>query len=145
MVVEISKYTIDDFKIGQKHSINIDITLDQINSFSKLTGDVSTLHMNDDFAKSRGFRGRVVHGVLLAGFISQLIGVRFPGENCLLQSLQLNFFSPAYINDTVEISAVVEQISKSTNTLLLKITIINLDTKKILVKGKAMTLLTSSK
>lgn len=37
-----------------------------IDRFSALSGDRNPLHMNPDFARSRGFTDRVAHGFLLA-------------------------------------------------------------------------------
>lgn len=107
-----------------------------MDNFANSSGDVSPLYVDEQFACSRGFAGRIVHGALLISYLSELIGVYFPGENCLFQTLSAKFLSPAYINDTIEISAVVVQISLGANAVILNFSIRNMDRNITLVKGK---------
>ena len=50
--------------------------------------------------------------------------------------MNLKFLSPAYIKDTIKVSAAVEQISPGTGVIVLSAGIENVSTKKVLVKGK---------
>ena len=127
MKKKIAKYNIKDFSEGQKHSIVRTINQQAVDGFASFSGDVSPLHMDEQFACSRGFAGRVAHGALLISYLSELIGVHFPGENCLFQTLSAKFLSPAYINDTIEISAIVGQISLGANAVMLDFNIRNVD------------------
>jgi 3-hydroxybutyryl-CoA dehydratase len=131
-------YRIEDFKEGDEFSFKETITKESVDTFAEITGDSSPLHVNEKFAVSRGFEDRVVHGVLLAGYFSRLAGVHFPGENCLLQTLNLKFSAPAYTGDEIEVSAVVDQVSISTNSIVLKLKIKKIQTDTILVSAKAI-------
>ena len=133
---KVATYTIRDFSEGQEFSFIKTISEKDVNDFACLSGDLSPLHINSEFACSRGFGARVVHGALLISYLSRLVGVYFPGENGLLQTINIKFLSPAYIDDTVEIASVVEQISLSMNVIVLKVSIRNIKSKIILVKGK---------
>lgn len=134
---EIAKYKIEDLHEGQRFSFRKFIGIHDVDNFAELSGDCNPLHMNEDFSHSRGFKGRVVHGALLIAYFSQLIGVYFPGENCLFHSVKVNFVSPAYINDTVEITAVIDQISINSNVMILNLRIENAENKAVLLEGKA--------
>src|SRR5271170_5926473 len=103
--MNIANYKIDEFLEGMTFRWTKTITADDVDRFAKISGDTSPLHLSEAFALERGFRGRVVHGALLASYISQIIGVHFPGENCLLQSLSIKFHAPCFIEDTIEIKA----------------------------------------
>ena len=136
METGIAKYNIENLLEGQQHSITKTISEQAVNDFARLSGDVNPLHMEARFAQSRGFSGRVVHGALLISYVSELIGVHFPGEKCLLQTISFKFLSPAYIDDNLMITAVVYQISIEAGVIILKISIENADTNNILAQGK---------
>jgi 3-hydroxybutyryl-CoA dehydratase len=133
---KISTRKIEDFTEGQAFSLSKTIKEEDVNDFSSLSGDICPLHMSEQFAIKRGFKGRVAHGALLMSYVSQLIGVYFPGENCLLQSLSFKFLLPAYINDAIEINAVIDQISLSMKVLVLNVRIETEESHNLLVKGK---------
>ena len=132
----MASYRIEDFSEGQKFSFRKTITEADVDNFASLSGDISFLHTDDQFARRRGFKGRVVHGALLISYLSKLVGVYFPGKNCLLQSVSSKFLSPAYINDTVEISAVVDQVSLAVNAIVLRVDIKDTNNNIVLVKSK---------
>ena len=59
------------------------VTPEMMDAFRAITGDVSPIHIDADYARGRGFPGRVVYGMLGASFFSTLAGVYLPGEHCL--------------------------------------------------------------
>ena len=134
--MEIANYKIDDIAEGMSYVFTKTITAKDVDSFAEISGDTSPLHISDSFAMDRGYRGRVVHGALLVSYISQIIGVHFPGENCLLQSLNIKFHAPCFIDDTVEIKASVAQVSHGANALVLEILVDNAKTHSNLAKAK---------
>lgn len=133
---KIAAYKAEDFSEGQSFTLTRRIDKSDVDNFAAVSGDINSLHMRDEFARARGFSGRVVHGVLLTGYISQVIGVHFPGENCLLQSLNFKFPAPAYIGDIIQIKAVVDQVSPGVNTFVLNVNVKNIKSGAVLVKGK---------
>lgn len=136
VAAETAKYRLEDFSEGLEFTLTLTVAEKDVDAFAALTGDVSPLHVDADFARSRGFDRRVVHGALIAGYISRLVGVHFPGENCILQSANLSFTAPVYVNDTVGITAVVDQVSEGTGVAILKIVVRNDDTKTECARGK---------
>ncbi len=132
--VTLARYQIHDLTEGQRLNYKKKIHGKDVDCFSELSGDISPLHMVEEFARERGFRGRVVHGALLISYLSKLIGVDCPGENCLLQSMDIRFVSPVYINDEIEFQITVDQISLGVNTVVLKIKIVRGET--VVAKGR---------
>ena len=133
---EIATFEIEDLFQGKEFSFEKKISSSDVNMFAKLTGDNSPLHMEDQFARERGFKGRVVHGGLLVGCISQLVGVHFPGKNSIIQTLDIKFSHPAYIGDLLKIYSIIDQISESMGTIILKLAITNQNTGQVLLKSK---------
>ena len=136
MINTLNELSYDDISIGQRESFMIIITASMVEKFSNLSGDLNPLHMDNEFAESSSFKKRIVHGMLLASFFSQLIGMKLPGKNALYFSQTLNFRSPCYIDDKIEIIGEVIEKSDSTQIITLSTTIFN-KSKTCLIDGIA--------
>ena len=136
MINTINELKYDDIFIGQQESFSINITESMVEKFSNLSGDLNPLHMDNKFAESSSFNKRIVHGMLLASFFSQLIGMKLPGKNALYFSQTLNFRSPCYIDDQIEVVGEVIEKSDSTQIITVSTTIFN-KSKTCLIDGIA--------
>ena len=136
MINTINELKYDDIFIGQQESFSINITESMVEKFSNLSGDLIPLHMDNKFAESSSFNKRIVHGMLLASFFSQLIGMKLPGKNALYFSQTLNFRSPCYIDDQIEVVGEVIEKSDSTQIITVSTTIFN-KSKTCLIDGIA--------
>jgi len=125
MINPLNELSYDDISIGQQESFIIKITESMVEKFSNLSGDLNPLHMDNEFAESSSFNKRIVHGMLLASFFSQLIGMKLPGKNALYFSQTLNFRSPCYIDDEIEVIGEVTEKSDSTQIITVSTTIFN--------------------
>jgi acyl dehydratase len=135
-MVEISRLNFENVREGDVASFEEILTEKMIDDFALVSGDFSTLHVHNDFAEARGFRGRVAHGVLLASFLSRMVGMHLPGENALLLAMNVKFSAPAYVGDRINVHATVDQVSESTRVVVLKILIKNMASQEHLVTGK---------
>lgn len=132
----IASYRPEDINVGDSVSFEHRIEASDIDAFARLTGDVSPLHMDADFARSRGFRDRVAHGVLLGGYVSRLFGVHLPGRDCLLQSINLKWLQPVCAGDRLRFTATVGQISAPAKAMLAEVVIENTETGVTVARGK---------
>ena len=119
MTEKFSEYTFDEIKIGQSKEFQITITESMVNNFAKISGDFSPIHMDETYAKSTTFKKRVVHGMLLASFLSRVDGMYLPGKHTLYFSQNIEFRNPCFIGDELKIESKV--IDKSISTKILKI------------------------
>jgi len=119
MTEKFSEYTFDEIKIGQSKEFQITITESMVNDFAKISGDFSPIHMDEIYAKSKSFKKRVVHGMLLASFLSRVDGMYLPGKHALYFSQNIEFRNPCFIDDELTIESKV--IDKSISTKILKI------------------------
>ena len=132
----LNEYSFDEIFIGQKGSFVIKITESMVRTFGDFSGDLNPLHMDTKFAESTPFKKRIVHGMLLSTFFSRLVGMNLPGKNALYFSQTLNFRSPCYIDDEIEV--VGEVIEKSDSTKIITITTSIFNKSKIcLIDGVA--------
>src|SRR5437016_1303819 len=87
------------------------ISATEVDEFADLSGDFNPLHMDDSYARQFGFRGRVVHGMLVNSFLSRVLGMLLPGPGTLWLSQNTRFVQPVYIGDEIEIEVKVSHAS----------------------------------
>jgi len=121
----MNSYTFDEILVGRTETFNVVITEEMMTSFCGITGDVSPIHLDENYAKERGFEGRVVYGMLVAGFLSTLAGTYLPGEHCLLHSVATKFAKPVFIGDALTISGAVIEKHDVFKTITVKAKITN--------------------
>ena len=132
----MNTYTFDECFIGKKECFEADVTQAKMSQFCAMSGDVNPLHNDDDFARGRGFDGRVGYGLLSASFFSTLVGVYLPGEKCLIQEVNYKFLKPVYPGDLLEVAGEVIDRDERTKQLLLKVRIRRKSDNALMVRGK---------
>lgn len=121
--------------VGRRVGAELCIDDQQMRSFAVLSGDFNPLHTDDEFARKKGFEGRVVYGGLLVAKISEIIGMRLPGRNSIWASLSLEFLKPLYVDERAELEAEIASRSESTGLVELKLVLRRAGKK--LLKGRA--------
>jgi 3-oxoacyl-[acyl-carrier protein] reductase len=116
------------------------ISAEDVDGFARLSGDDNLLHMNDSYARSSGFRGRVVHGMLLGAWLSRVLGTHFPGPGVLWLAQNIRFVRAVYIGDSVEIVVRVKHKAVELRTLVLETTVLGPDGSPVLT-GEARTMM----
>lgn len=88
--------------------------------FQQCSGDFNLLHTNQDFAKGKGFPQCVMYGNILNGFVSYFIGMLLPSQEVIIHSQDIMFKNPVFLNDKLDFTAKVEDISEVVNTVIFK-------------------------
>ena len=70
----MNHYTLAEMTPGLTEEFTVTVTPEMMDAFRAITGDVSPIHIDADYARGRGFPGRVVYGMLGASFFSTLAG-----------------------------------------------------------------------
>lgn len=99
-----------ELSIGDKGYIEKTVTETDVYMYAGITGDFSWLHVNEKRAQQGHFKTRVVHGMLLIGLISTVIGNRMPGAGTIYESQNITFLRPCYINDTIRAQTTVTSL-----------------------------------
>ena len=89
-------YTINELEIGQKASFSKTITETDIYLFAGVTGDINPAHVNEQYASNTFFKGRIAHGMLSAGLVSAVLGMRLPRRGTIYMGQTLAFTAPVY-------------------------------------------------
>jgi acyl dehydratase len=111
------------------------VSAEMMSTFANLSGDHHPVHVDDAYAQSRGFKGRLVYGGLLVAQVSRLVGKELPIEHCFETRLEINFCEPLYVGEVAKFCASVATISDSVGIVLLKFIINSSDNRKI-ARGK---------
>ncbi len=96
-----------DIAKGQKHCFTYEVSEDRVRIFAELSGDYNPLHTNRDYARDKGFSGRVVHGVFQQALASQAVGMWLIGERCLISKILSRFEKPLVYPASVQVRSEV--------------------------------------
>lgn len=105
--------------VGQVFSLSRTFSVRDLVEFSALTGDSNPLHLDPDFAKTTAFSRPLVHGVLVNGLISALLGSNSPG--CVLLKQEIRFPAPLFVNEPVLARAEVQRVRLSTAVVFVRV------------------------
>jgi 3-hydroxybutyryl-CoA dehydratase len=129
--------TIEEIQVGDTAEFAKTVSESDIYQYAGITGDFNPAHVNEAFAANTFFKTRIAHGMLSAGFISNVLGNQLPGPGAIYVSQELKFLAPVHISDTIK--AVVEVIKADTekNRVTLKTRCINQD-GTVVIDGEAV-------
>ncbi|MPL97794.1 (R)-specific enoyl-CoA hydratase [bioreactor metagenome] len=130
---------ISELAVGESASITRMVTDSDVNKFAEVTGDYNLIHMDEEWAAATPQKGRIVHGMLLASFISAVIAMKLPGAGTIIQGQELRFMLPARIGDEITATVRVREVLTEYNTAILAISCTNQEGRK-LVTGIATVL-----
>ena len=119
--------TFENISIGYSKEFSLQIDSRMLENFASISGDFNPLHMDPTYAEQTQFKKQVCHGMLLASFFSQLVGMHMPGKNALYFSQSLNFRAPCFVNDTITVKGTVTEKRETTKMITIKTEIFNQD------------------
>jgi 3-hydroxybutyryl-CoA dehydratase len=132
-----------DLKIGMKATTSRTITETDLRNFSGVSGDTNPMHLNEEFAKQTMFGKCIVHGMLTASLLSNVIGNQLPGPGCIYLSQTIKFMAPVYVGDTVYATATVEELFSEKRRVRLKTQCFV--GEKVVIDGEALVLVPERK
>ncbi len=89
------------YEVGQLARIERTFSSTEVVDFAELSGDRNPVHLDEAFAATTRFGGRIVHGMLVASLFSTLLGTELPGDGTIYLGQTLKFRAPVRLGDTV--------------------------------------------
>jgi len=129
--------TLDQLSMGQTHQSKCTVTQEMVEEFAKATGDHNPIHLDESYARGTVFRARVAHGMLLAGILSGVLGMQFPGVGTIYLSQSLKFVKPVFLGDEVTWHIKVVELLKERNRARLETVCVN-QRGETVVTGEAL-------
>jgi len=124
-------YALEDLAEGMRASFTKTITDADITLFAGISGDTNPVHLDENFAASTMFGGRIAHGMLSAGLISAVLGTKLPGPGAIYVSQSLRFRAPVQPGHTVTAVCVVSNVDMAKERVTLACTCL-VDDKPVL-------------
>lgn len=109
-----------DLKEGMTVTVPFRIGQAEMDAFRQLSGDSSRIHIDSEFAQSRGFSGPVVYGALTVARLSHLVGMHLPGDLGLATNWRIDFNKPLYVDEDATFEGELFHVSQSTHTVSVK-------------------------
>lgn len=123
------------FNLGDTFEENFIVSNETYSGFITTFKDENPLHTNNDFAVSKGFQNKVMHGNILNGFLSYFIGECLPTKEVIIHTQNIQFKNAVYLNDKLLFNAEVIGVYESVNAVEFKFSFKNNDNKTA-AKGK---------
>lgn len=102
---------ISSIRVGQSAELEKLVTSEDVEAFARITGDFNPVHMDEEFARSTRFGGRIAHGMLSAGLVSAALATKLPGPGAIYLAQTLRFTKPVRIGDTVTVRVEVLEVN----------------------------------
>lgn len=103
---EIRQKTIAGLKAGDSFTITRTFTEADMIAFAGITRDYNPVHFDDRFSAVKNFKGRICHGLLVAGMLTEIGGQ----IGWLASVMNFRFKKPVYFGDTVTCKLTITEI-----------------------------------
>ncbi len=119
---DLNGYDIEDLAVGMSATFSKTITEADIVLFAGVSGDTNAIHVNEEYAATTPFRGRIAHGFLSASVISAAVANRLPGPGAIYMDQRLKFLAPVRPGDTVHATVRVRELTPERGRVVLETT-----------------------
>lgn len=127
------------FSVGDSAEITKTIEQSDIDAFANVTGDHNPVHVDEEFAKTTRFGGRIAHGMLTASLISAVLANHLPGEGSVYLGQTLQFVAPVFPGDEITARVTVREIREDKPIVKLETVCVN-QREEIVLRGEATVL-----
>jgi 3-hydroxybutyryl-CoA dehydratase len=124
--------TIEELRVGDKAEFTKTLSESDVYLYAGITGDLNPAHVNEVYASSTFFKTRIVHGMLLGGLVSGVIGNKLPGPGTIYIRQELDFQAPVRFGDTITATVEIMEINKETKKVKVRTTCVNQEGTKVL-------------
>ena len=129
-------YCLEEMSVGQSAERSRVVGEADIAAFAEVSGDHNPVHMDEAFAATTRFQGRIAHGMLSATYISAVLGEQLPGHGAIYVSQSLGFRRPVRIGDEVTARVTVTAIDEAKGRVSLET--VCLVGGKAVIEGEAL-------
>ncbi|HSB72997.1 MAG TPA: MaoC family dehydratase [Candidatus Methylomirabilis sp.] len=98
------RQALDTLAIGDTARFRKTVSEADVYGFAGITGDMYGVHVDEEFAKTTRFGGRIAHGAMAVGFLSTVVGqiaARVPPPGAVSYRYDVTFTAPIRFGDTI--------------------------------------------
>ncbi|WP_298737850.1 MaoC family dehydratase [uncultured Psychrobacter sp.] len=111
---------ITDFNVGMSAEITRSFNANDVRAFSKLSGDINPVHLDEKYASETIFGSCIVHGALASSIFSTIFANTLPGPGCIYLKSENKFLKPIYLNEEVIFKVEVTDVLEEKKRLIFK-------------------------
>lgn len=122
------------YKVGDRAEFCKTISESDVYMFAGITGDMNPMHINEVEASKSFAHRRIVHGALVSGMISTVIGMKLPGPGTIYMEQDSKFIKPVFLGDTIKATVEIQEIiNEKKGILKLETVVCNQDDEIVLI------------
>jgi 3-hydroxybutyryl-CoA dehydratase len=95
---EMRRRAIAGLKVGDSFSVSRTFSEHDTMLFGEISRDYNPVHYDDRFAQAKNFRGRICHGLLVGGMLTEIGGQLA----WLASEMHFRFRKPVFFGDTIK-------------------------------------------
>ncbi len=107
--------------LGQVAEREYVFTSERVGAFADMANDHAPVHFDAEFAKGRGFEGRIVHGFFLAAPFSGILGEQLPGPMSVINQVSIKVHHPVAVGNALRFQVAVAQVTPAVRAVSLKL------------------------
>jgi acyl dehydratase len=89
------------------------------------------------YAANTPFKKPIIHGVLGTSIFSKILGTVFPAEGTIYLGQEVRFMRPMFVDTEYEAVFTIKEVDAKKHKAIITTQILQADTKKMCVDGKA--------
>lgn len=93
-------------EMRSRYNAEITVTDEMLDRFTYLSCDENQLHTDKLYARSKGYRDRLLHGALVTSLASSIVGCICSDIKGIVSSQRSRHISPAYPGEAIRISLI---------------------------------------
>ena len=116
------RQNLEALAIGDSARFRKTVSESDVYAFAGITGDMYGVHVDEEFARTTRFGGRIAHGAMAVGFLSTVVGqiaARVPPPGAVSYRYDLTFTAPIRFGDTIQAEVRVSRKDLKRNEIIL--------------------------
>jgi len=116
------RQNLEALAIGETARFRKTVSESDVYAFAGITGDMYGVHVDEEFARTTRFGGRIAHGAMAVGFLSTVVGqiaARVPPPGAVSYRYDLTFTAPIRFGDTIQAEVRVSRKDPERNEIIL--------------------------
>lgn len=130
-----------DYTVGETAEFSKTISESDVYLFAGITGDMNPIHIDEIEAAQCFAKKRIVHGALVSGMVSTVIGMKLPGPGTIYMEQDSKFIKPVYIGDTVKAAVEVQEVLNEKKGILKLNTVVSNQDNETVLTGFAVVMI----
>lgn len=111
---------INDYVKGMSAELARSFSSEDVIIFSRLSGDVNPVHLDEAYAQDTIFGQRIVHGALVSSIFSTIFANTLPGAGCIYLKSDNKFLKPIYLDQLVHFKVEVVDVIETKKRVVFK-------------------------